>query len=76
MAKEHKKLPSNRFGARYGAKNREKVGNLEKQYKQKLEDPITGKIGGVKRLASGIYVSKKTGIKFAGRAYTPDRSQI
>lgn len=58
-----------RFGTRYGKSVKEKVAKAEKSSRN-LKSPITNKEDGAKRLASGIYVCKKTGIKFAGKAYT------
>ncbi len=70
-----RKTSAKQFGTRYGAKNREKVGAIQHQYKQKsMKCPLTNKVGGVKRVGSGIFVSTKTGKKFTGRAYNPKRS--
>lgn len=70
-----KKVTAKKYGARYGARNREKVGMIEKQYQRKsMKCPITNKAGGVKRISAGIFLSTKTGVKFAGKAYSPQRS--
>ena len=57
-----------RFGARYGKALKEKFARIEASSK-KLKSPITQKENGAKRLAAGIFICKKTGIKFAGKAY-------
>ena len=81
MARKRIVGTSGRFGCRYGKKIRAKVANIEKIQKQraiciKCDMPY------VKRLASGIWICKKCGAKFAGQAYYPksivkkDRKQI
>ncbi|MFT4313089.1 MAG: hypothetical protein ACMXYA_01665 [Candidatus Woesearchaeota archaeon] len=70
-----KKYSAKEYGARYGAKNREKIGAIKQSYKKKsMKDPITNKKGGVKRVSAGIFISTKTGKKFTARAYSPQRS--
>ncbi len=61
---------ANRFGARYGRKTRKKFGQIEAKQHAKHKSPFCNKLS-VKRLAMGIWYCKKTGIKFAGKAYTP-----
>jgi len=59
-----------RFGARYGKKVREKVAEIEREMRKRHVCPVCD-MPYVKRLASGIWVCKKCGAKFAGGAYTP-----
>jgi len=59
-----------RFGSRYGQKIRAKVSEIEKMQKQR-HICIKCNMPYVKRLASGIWVCKKCGAKFAGQAYYP-----
>ncbi len=60
-----------RFGPRYGRKPKKKFGAIEKLHRAKHKSPFCNKMT-VKRVAAGIWVCKKTGIKFAGKAYTPE----
>ncbi len=70
-----KKISAKQYGTRYGAKNREKVGALKQSYtKNKMKCPLTNKVGGVRRVSAGIFVSTKTNTKFTGRAYSPLKS--
>jgi len=63
------KLPTKRFGARYGRKPKTKVANIEIQYRKKQKCPHCNKIS-VKRLAVGIWQCGSCLVKFAGRAYS------
>ncbi len=58
-----------RFGARYGARIRRAVKNVEDSQHKKQLCPIC-KIGHVKRIGTGIYACKKCNAKIAGKAYT------
>ena len=58
-----------RFGTRYGKSLKEKFGKAEAS-SRKLKSPITNKENGAKRVAAGIFVCKKTGVKYAGKAYS------
>jgi len=58
-----------RFGARYGAKIRKAVANVEKLQKAKQACPVC-RTGNVKRVAKGIYVCRKCRSKITGKAYT------
>ena len=64
-----------RYGNRYGRRNRARVGEIEKQYKTPGKSPFCNK-NTVKRLAAGIFKCTKTGIVFAGRAYSSKRSDV
>lgn len=63
------KLPTKRFGARYGRKPKAKVANLEIQHRAKQKCPYCNKTR-VKRLAVGIWQCGACSVKFAGRAYS------
>lgn len=69
-----KKGTAGRFGARYGNTLRRKVSDIEGRYRKgaDLKCPFSGKSKKVKRVASGIWVSKVTGKKFVGKAYQPE----
>ena len=67
-----KKLGSmGRYGARYGRKIKYRALAIEKIQKSKHRCPHCSKLGGVKRIASGIWYCKKCKTKFAGLAYEP-----
>ncbi|MEM2874052.1 MAG: 50S ribosomal protein L37ae [Candidatus Nanoarchaeia archaeon] len=59
-----------RFGARYGLRIRKKVLEIEQVQKQKHKCPECFKFT-LKRIASGIWLCKSCGSKFAGKAYEP-----
>jgi large subunit ribosomal protein L37Ae len=61
---------SGRYGVRYGAKIREKIVEIERTRRAKHTCPNCAKPG-VKRVSSGIWLCKKCGQKFAGKAYKP-----
>ena len=63
-------MSTKRFGARYGRKPKKKLAQIEKLQRKKHKSPFCNKPT-VKRLAVGIWICKKTGVKFAGKAYTP-----
>ncbi len=64
---------TNRYGTRYGARNRNKVALVESQYKQMQKCPHRRKVA-VVRLMSGVYECEKCHIKMTGRAYTVENS--
>jgi len=71
MAKVKRKIPTV-TSVRYGSRNREKAGSIVEQYKPKnMKCPFTGKVGKVKRLSAGIFISTATGEKFTAKAYSP-----
>jgi len=59
-----------RFGARYGRTIRARVSKIETELKKKHKCPYCHKIGGVKRIAIGIWHCKKCKSKFTGKAYS------
>ncbi|MCD6367830.1 MAG: 50S ribosomal protein L37ae [Candidatus Aenigmarchaeota archaeon] len=61
---------SGRFGSRYGKGVRDRVVAIEKVSKKVYECPSCHKMGLV-RVASGIWVCKKCGKKYAGKAFKP-----
>ncbi|PIN73556.1 50S ribosomal protein L37ae [Candidatus Woesearchaeota archaeon CG10_big_fil_rev_8_21_14_0_10_45_16] len=63
-------MPTKRFGARYGRKPKTKFAKIEKEQRAKHKSPFCNKMS-VRRIAAGIWVCTKTGIKFTGKAYTP-----
>ena len=70
MAQTKKVGPSGKYGARYGAKIREKIVAVEKMRDAMYKCPACAKPG-VRRISAGIWVCKKCGQKFAGKAYKP-----
>jgi len=68
MARTKKVKSAGRFGPRYGSKQRQRVVDIELRQKKKKKCPYCKKTG-VKRLASGIWLCKKCGKKFTGKAY-------
>ncbi|HLD02541.1 MAG TPA: 50S ribosomal protein L37ae [Candidatus Nanoarchaeia archaeon] len=63
-----KTASTKRFGARYGAPLRKKVGAIEARYRSRQKCPYCRKIG-VKRIAAGIWECRKCDAKFTGKAY-------
>jgi len=59
-----------RFGARYGRKVKLRLGKIEKELKKKHKCPYCNSQS-VKREAAGIWICKKCGAKFSGKAYIP-----
>ncbi len=69
MATVEKKFGSvKRFGARYGRRLKGKVSDIEKKSKRPGKCPFCKKVA-VKRLAMGIWLCRKCGVKFTGNAY-------
>ncbi|MBI4140165.1 50S ribosomal protein L37ae [Candidatus Woesearchaeota archaeon] len=63
-----------RFETRYGATTKQRMFNVESQYRGKrLECPFCGKKN-VKRVFSGVWNCSKCETKFTGRAYNPSIS--
>jgi len=59
-----------RFGARYGRRTKAKFAQIEVEQRSKHKCPYCLKVGGVKRLAAGLWNCQKCDKKFAGKAYT------
>lgn len=70
MGRKKKVGSAGRYGSRYGKKVKKLVAEIEKIQKKKHVCPRC-KMPYVKRLASGIWMCKKCGVKFAGPAYYP-----
>ncbi len=62
-----------RFGARYGRKPKIKFSTIETEQRKLHKCPYCSKVA-VKRLALGIWQCKKCEAKFAGKAYSVERS--
>jgi large subunit ribosomal protein L37Ae len=69
MAKKIRLGSVKRFGARYGAKRKEKIAIVEKEHRGRRKCPFCNYVK-VKRLSKGIWHCEKCNAKFAGRAYT------
>jgi large subunit ribosomal protein L37Ae len=69
MAKKVKKLSTKRFGTRYGRRLKEKVAEIESNYRKRNKCPYCGKTN-VKRIALGIWNCRSCKTKFTGRAYS------
>ena len=70
MGKKKKVGSAGRFGARYGKRIRDLIAGVEKIQRQKHMCPRCS-MPYVRRVAAGIWICKKCGAKFAGRAYKP-----
>ena len=57
-----------RFGVRYGRTTRQKIGDIEKIYRNKQKCPYCSKVK-VKRIAAGIWECRGCNTKFSGAAY-------
>lgn len=64
---------ANRYGTRYGARNRNKLAMVEAQYKNDQKCPYCRKVN-VVRDAPGIFRCTKCAAKFTGRAYSIESS--
>ncbi|MCS7142731.1 MAG: 60S ribosomal protein L37a [Aigarchaeota archaeon] len=69
-----KRRTDTRFGARYGARLRKVVSEIEQSQYAIYKCERCGKIG-VRRVALGIWECKKCGEKFAGAAWSPAHSE-
>ena len=63
------KSSTKRFGSRYGARLRKKLGDIEKQQKATYRCPYC-EYDKVKRLFIGVWKCDKCEAKFTGKAYT------
>ena len=70
MGHTKKVKTTGRFSTRYGKTVREKVIKIEAKQRALYHCPRCSKLK-VKRLAAGIWLCKKCGAKFAGKAYSP-----
>lgn len=75
MAKDKKLKSGNRFGARYGRRNRDKFAAIEHE-QRKLHKCPSCRDEKVKRISLGIWACKKCGITFASKAYTVDKVTV
>lgn len=57
-----------RYGTRYGASVKEKVGKIEKIQRSLQKCPHCNKVA-LKRVSRGIFVCKACGVTVAGKAY-------
>lgn len=64
-----------RYGVRYGKSTRDKVSRAEKLVRDSKKSPFCSK-NTVRRISSGLWECKKTGIKFTGKAYTFDPKEF
>jgi large subunit ribosomal protein L37Ae len=71
MTRKTKKVGSTgRYGVRYGRRIRQRILDVEKAKKERKTCPNCCKPG-LKRVAAGVWVCRKCGAKFAGKAYKP-----
>jgi len=70
MPRTKKVGSAGRYGSRYGRRIRKRIISIEESKKKKPICPNCLKHG-VTRSAAGIWVCKKCGFKFAGKAYKP-----
>ena len=64
-----KRSSAKRYGIRYGASLRDKIGKLEKERRDTNNCPYCH-YRAVVRLAAGIWACRKCNSKFTGRAYS------
>ncbi|MCK5107571.1 MAG: 50S ribosomal protein L37ae [Nanoarchaeota archaeon] len=69
------KSSTNRFGARYGAKLRKKLFEVEKQQKKTYKCPYCN-YEKVKREAAGIWHCSKCDAKFTGKSYSIGKVEL
>jgi large subunit ribosomal protein L37Ae len=74
MVKEKSLKAGNKFGTRYGRRNRDKFTKLENEQRKLHKCPYCNMLK-VKRLAAGIWFCKKCGAMFASKAYTVSKVQ-
>lgn len=72
MVKEKILRAGNRFGVRYGRKNRDLFAKIEHE-QRKLHKCPACHAERVKRKAAGIWSCTKCGYTFAGKAYSVDK---
>lgn len=75
MAKEKALKSGNRFGTRYGRRNRDRVAKIEQGYRKPQVSPFSN-TRSVRRIAAGIWHCLKTGKTFAGKAYSFDKNTV
>ena len=68
MTKTKKIGIAGRFGPRYGTRVKERIRQIESKVRERQICPNC-KRKALKRVASGVWVCKKCGSKFAGGAY-------
>ncbi len=71
MARTKKVGSTGRFGARYGAKLRRRVLDIEKRQHAPHRCPACATRASLKRHAAGLWKCKKCDLVFAGGAYVP-----
>lgn len=75
MAKDKKLKSGNKFGVRYGRRNRDKFAKIENE-QRKLHQCPACRDDKVKRVSAGIWSCKKCGVTFASKAYTVDKVTV
>lgn len=69
MAKKATAGSAKRFGPRYGARNRERLANIEKEHRGRLKCPFCN-FTKVRRVSKGIWKCEKCNETFTGKAYS------
>jgi large subunit ribosomal protein L37Ae len=75
MVKDKSLKSGNRFGARYGRRNRDLVAKIETEQRKAHKCPYCN-MPKVERKAAGIWCCKKCGKVFASKAYTVGKVTI
>ena len=72
-----KKIQGNvgKYGSRYGKSTRNKMAKSTSLVRSSRKSPFCNK-NTVRRLSTGLWVCKKSGIKFTGKAYTFDSKSL
>ncbi len=75
MTTEKRYGSAKRFGSRYGKYIRDKIALVEQERKKKHTCPYCKYVGGVRRIATGIWYCKKCDAKFTAKAYTIEKKR-
>lgn len=75
MVKEKSLKSGNKFGVRYGRRNRDKFAKIENEQRKLHKCPFCNMVK-VKRVTTGIWFCRKCGVKFASKAYTIGKVKI
>lgn len=70
MPKKERGGSIRRYGVRYGKSVKDRIRKIEKEQRKRHRCPDCLKPS-LKRVASGVWVCKKCGLKIAGDAYNP-----
>ncbi|MFT4297786.1 MAG: 50S ribosomal protein L37ae [Candidatus Woesearchaeota archaeon] len=75
MVKEKILKSGNKFGTRYGRRNRDRFAKIENEQRKLHKCPSCNAVQ-VKRICLGVWSCRKCGMTFASKAYTVDNIAI